>query len=340
MKSIFIILVIYICIYFYGQSMPDPFVANKNENAQDSLIFKNNSLPIFRNDGQKLAHFKSQEFSAGNDFYHAKNINIHIYSINDKKEKKSIEENINQKIKLPPEDVYLDADIAEFASSLEPISFKGNVKMTFGKSTYLETQECQWSKKTETISFPNTFSMQTGNNLIKGEIGTFNTLDKDIRLEKNIVSFFEFADYKIEEQSSTEKDKLSKLTSIGPLIYHNSYRSIKLPNFTTIKNKDIILSADKIEFYLNDENKIHLLKAEGNVKIKFTKKDIFAWGPKAVINIADRLYHFTESQNLPPFIEMNGFRQSAAYIYYSEATEILRAGPDVKSVKIIPDSKE
>ena len=37
---------------------------------------------------------------------------------------------------------------------------------------------------------------------------------------------------------------------------------------------------------------------------------------------------------------MNGYRQTAAHITYNETTEILKAGPEVKSVKIIPEAKE
>lgn len=338
MKSLIIIFIIYVSIYFYGQSLPNPFVSDQIEN--NTLVFKNNSLPLFRKDGRKLAHFKCQELITDYQAFQTNKINIHLYAFTENLEKKNVVTSAYQKFKSPPEDIFLDADKSEFKNTFEIIYFKNNVRMTFGKSTYLETEECQWIQKEETIYFPLSLTLQSGNNLIKGEKATFDTRVKNVIIEKNIVSFFELADYKTIKVATKDQEKLTKLTSIGPLLYNNNFQSVKLPHATSIKNTDFTLSADQIEFYLNDENKIYLLKAEGNVKIKLIQKNVNAWCPKATIDFEDKKYHFMEKDNLTPFIEMNGYRQTASYITYNEITEILKAGPEVKSVKILPDAKE
>lgn len=337
MKSVFVILIIYLGIFLYGNSLPNPFAGEKEED--DKLVFKNNSLPIYRNDGRKLAQIDCQELITNYRSFTANNLRMHIYAIPEKEDKSIEEKSLNQKFKSPGEDIYLDADLAEFINTNEPISFKKNVKMTYGKTTYLETEICQWTQKSETIFFPEALTLQSGNNLIKGETATFETKNKNVQIEKNIVSFFELAEHK-SNKYSTKNENLTKLTSVGPLIYNNSHRSIKMPNSTTIKNLEFTLSADKIEFYLNDDNKIYLLKAEGNVKIILIEKNVVAWSPTVTVDFEDKNYHFMGKNSQFPFIEMNGYRQTAEYITYNDETEILKAGPEVKSVKIIHDSKE
>ena len=337
MKSLFIIMVVYIGLYIYGQNLTNPFEAEKKES--NAIIFKNNSLPVFRNDGKKLAHFYSKELITNYKNYQANQVNFHIYgSVKDVKSKNQ-ENDSMKRINSPSEDVFIDADTAEFINLQNPVYLKNNVKMTYGNNTYLETEECQWTKKSDIIYFPKTLTVQSGSNLIKGEKGTFNTYEKNVTIEKDIVAFFEFFEHNFKKDSKS-KPRLTKLTSEGPLVYNSNFQSIKLPHFSTIKNLDFTLVADQIELYLNDENKIQMLLAEGNVKINLIDKNVKAWCPKASIDFTDKTYNFMSIENQMPYIEMGGYRQTSNYITYNETTEILKAGPEVRSVKILSNSKE
>jgi lipopolysaccharide export system protein LptA len=330
-------MVVYIGLYIYGQNLANPFVNKKKE--ANAIIFKNNSVPVFRNDGKKLAHFYSKELITNYKNYQANQVNFHIYGAIKEVKSKDQDNDSMKKINSPSEDVIIDADTAEFINLQNPVYFKKNVKMTYGNNTYLETEECQWTKETDTIYFPQTLTVQSGTNLIKGEKATYNTYEKNVTIEKNIISFFELVDHKF-NKASKNNAKLTKLTSEGPLVYNSSHQSIKLPHFSTIKNLDFTLIADQIELYLNNENKVQLLIAEGNVKIVLLEKNVVAWSPKASIDFTDKNYHFIEKNNVSPYIEMNGYRQTASYITYNETTELLKAGPEVRSVKIISNSKE
>lgn len=338
MKSLFFILTLYICLYFYGSNMPSPFQKEAVEN--NNIVFKNNSLSVFQKDGTKLTHLNCKELITDYHNFQANVASFHVYGSSENNRNKNEPLKPKEKFKQPQEDVFIDANLVNFVSTNDPIIFKENVKITYGKETYLETEECSWNPKDECFHFPQSLSVQSGNSLIKGDKATFDTRDKNVNIESNITSFFTFVNTSEKKPTLIKDEKLSKLTSVGPLIYNNIFKSVTLPHSTTIKNSDFTLSAEKIEFYFNDENKIQLLKAEGNVKINLLQKNIVAWSPKATIDFNEKNYYFTEKDNLTPFVEMNGFRQTSSYIIYNEKTEILRAGPEVKSVKIAPDAKE
>lgn len=339
MKSLIFIFIIYLGLFIYGQNLPNPFQGDEQKNTP--ITFNRNTMSIFRKNGEKLANLHCQVLITDNKSYQAETASFHVFSYPKSKKEESVGPiKENKKIESPEKDFFVDAGKATFANPNEVISFQNNVKMTYGTDTYLETEECFWDPKTENLHFPKLVSVQSGSNFIKGENATIDTLSKSAIIQSNIISYFLFTNSSEISSTLIDKEKLTKLTSAGPLLFSNSFKSISIPNLTTISNADLTLTADKIEFIFNSENKIQHLKAEGNVNVNILKKNVKAWSPKATIDFDDKNFYFIENDKILPYIEINGFRQTAAYLTYNESTEILKAGPEVNSVRILPDSKE
>jgi lipopolysaccharide export system protein LptA len=339
MKSLILIFIIYVGLFIYGQNISNPFIGEKE--TSDAITFHQNTLSIFRKNGDKIASLHCSELITDNKTYQANTATFQVFSFPKNKTNEGFQ--VSQKksnFESPQEDFFVDARQAIFISKNDPISFKKNVKMTYGTETFLETDECFWEPKTENLFFPKSVSIQSGNNFIQGENAIIDTQSKTAIIESNIISFFLITNTSDTNHTIIKKEKLTKLTSAGPLLFNNSFKTISFPNPTTITNSDLTLTADKIEFFFNSENKIQHLKAEGNVNVQIHHKNVKAWSPKATIDFDDKNFYFMEKDKISPYIEMNGFRQTASYLTYNETTEILKAGPEVNSIKILPDAKE
>jgi len=338
MKSLITIFIIYLLLFFYGQNLPNPFLGSEETN--EVITFKNNSISIFRNNGEKLAQLNCEVLTTDNKTYQAEIASFKIFALSKKKTEHPPSRNDNTNFESPEKDFYIDAAKTIFINPNEVISFQNNVKMTYDTNTYLETEQCLWNPITETLHFPKLVSVQSGYSFIKGENALIDTLAKSAIIQSNIVAFFIFTNPSEMNSPQYKNEKLTKLTSSGPLLFNKSFKSISIPSSTTIMNSDLTLTADSIEFIFNDENKIQHLKAEGNVKVNLFQKNVKAWSPKATIDFDDKNFYFIEKDKTLPYIELNGFRQTASYITYNEETELLKAGPEVFSVKILPDSNE
>ncbi len=339
MKSLIVIFIIYLLLFFYGQNLPIPFQAG--EESKEAITFKNNSISIFRNNGEKLAQLNCEVLTTDYKSYQADMATFKIFAYSKKKNETSHNSSSkNSSFESPEKDFYVDAAKAIFINPNEVISFQNNVKITYDTNTYLETEDCFWYPKTEILHFPKLVSIQSGDNFIKGENALIDTLAQTAIIQSNIVAFFMNANPSETSSTLIKNEKLTKLTSAGPLLFNKSFKSITIPSATTIMNSDLTLTADSIEFIFNDENKIQHLKAEGNVKVNLLQKNVKAWSPKATIDFDDKNFYFIEKDKTQPYIEINGFRQTASYITYNEETELLKAGPEVFSVKILPDSNE
>lgn len=337
MRSVLIIIFIYIGLFFYGENIA--VKAPEREEVNEKVILKNNRLPLYRGNGSKVSDFSCEILETDYTEFIATKIKAHIYP-KQESETKSKDFIETQNIKLPPEDILLDADKAYFSRTKTPIALEGNIKMTFGQTVFLAANICKWDRESDLLHFPDQFSIQKGNHFISGKNVTFNSKDKDIKIEKDIVAFFEMTENKETNQNNSKNGILSKLTSKGPLLYKNSFKSIKLPNKSEIKNQKYTLQANAIEIILDENNKIEILNAEGDVKIHLLEKNIFASSPKATLDFKERNFNFMSTTEITPYIDTNGFRQSASYITYNENTGIMKAGPEVKSVKIPGDANE
>lgn len=328
MKSIFIILILYIALYWYGSNIKIPTVTRDNKELENSLIFNENHLSIFNDTGDKTADIKCKKVVIKSDTQQNFE-DVHIHMFKTKQNKK-----ISTKSKFSDEindDLYLDARKGTYDKAKDSFILEENVQITIGDSTYFKSNKVTIINENQ-IEFPSLIYLQRDGNIYTGELATYNTDKSNATIEKDIHCFFKMMKKSLNKQKKTPL--LTELKSAGPLVFNGLKKEIMIQSKTIIENKEMIIKCNQAKLFLDEQNSLERIESVGLVQIEIKNKNITATAPKAYINLKTNIFTLKSTKNKKPFIIINEYKQTASYIIFDNNTEILKAGPIVESIKI------
>ncbi|PCJ55495.1 MAG: hypothetical protein COA79_20560 [Planctomycetota bacterium] len=326
MKSVFIILVLYLALFWYGSNIEIPNVIRENNENENSLTFNDNHLSIFNNKDQKTVDIKcSKATIKANNHYYFKDIRLHFYHTNKTvKTNQFISDQLN-------ENLYLNAINGTYNKKKKTFVFENDVEITLGHSTYFKSSKVILIDDKK-IMFPSEIFLQKDGNLFVGEKAEFDLITNDAIIKENIQCFFKVQNQSIDQKST--QPLLTELKSSGPLIFNGKTKEIFIYNKTIIENKELLIECKSAKLILDENNTLEKIESIGLVQIKIKKNNIVATAPKAFINLKLNIFTLNESSNRKPYIIINNSKQTAKYIIYDNNNGTLTAGPTVESIKL------